>query len=222
MKKKLILIALTVVLTLGVALVITGCGGSDSDGGSSDGTTLTLWTHNNEDTWNESYQNIVDAYMEENPALMSEEGGADIYELWGGWGLDFAPAGVLAALPEDMQAEVKEECYPNTYGALEADGVIYGVPQEFNIECGGLIVNNNVMKEAGVEVPTTWDELKAAAEKGTVKDGKKIKVKGFDFVNWDGVMYLWTSMILSQGDNYLNEYVPVDFHDPLTGRQLPE
>ena len=104
-----------------------------------------------------------------------------------------------------MQAEVKDECYPNTYGALEADGVIYGIPQEFNIECGGLIVNNNVMKDAGVEVPTTWDELKAAAEKGTVKDGNKIKVKGFDFVNWDGVMYLWTSMILSQGENYLND-----------------
>ena len=70
MKKKLILVALTVVLTLGVALVITGCGGSDS--GSSDGTTLTLWTHNNEDTWNESYQNIVDAYMEENPDVATE------------------------------------------------------------------------------------------------------------------------------------------------------
>ena len=221
---KLILIALTVVLTLGIALVITGCGGSDS-GGSSDGTTLTLWTHNNEESWNASYQSIVDAYMEEHPdvtvniesfpydefeskvqtALMSKEGGADIYEMWGGWGVDFAPAGVLAPLPEDMQKEVKEECYPNTYGALEADGVIYGIPQEFNIECGGLVVNNNVMKDAGVEVPTTWDELKAAAEKGTVKDGDKIKVKGFDFVNWDGVMYLWTSMILSQGENYLNE-----------------
>ena len=61
MKKMLILIALTVVLTLGIALVITGCGGSDS-GGSSDGTTLTLWTHNNEESWNASYQSIVDAY----------------------------------------------------------------------------------------------------------------------------------------------------------------
>ena len=40
MKKKLILVALTVVLTLGVALVITGCGGSDE--GSSDANTLTL------------------------------------------------------------------------------------------------------------------------------------------------------------------------------------
>ena len=129
MKKKLILIALTVVLTLGIALVITGCGGSDS-GGSSDGTTLTLWTHNNEESWNASYQSIVDAYMEEHPdvtvniesfpydefeskvqtALMSKEGGADIYEMWGGWGVDFAPAGVLAPLPEDMQKEVKEEC----------------------------------------------------------------------------------------------------------------
>ena len=222
MKKRLLLIALCVIFTLGMTVTMTGCGGS---GGSSDESTLTFWTHNDEDTWNESYQSIVDAYMEQNPdvtinieafpydeyeskvqtALMSDEGGADIYELWGGWGVDYAPAGVLAPVPEDMQEEVLGDSYPSTYGSLMADDVLYGLPLEFNIECGGLIVNNNVMKDAGVTVPTTWDELTAAAQKGTTKDGNKMTVKGFDFVNWDGVMYLWTSMILSQGENYLNE-----------------
>lgn len=220
MKKRFLLVALTLILTIGVAVVITGCGKS-----SSNESTLTFWTHNDEDTWNESYQKIVDAYMEENPdvtiniesfpydeyeskvqtALMSNEGGADVYELWGGWAVDFAPAGVLEALPEDMQKEVTEESYPSTYGSLVSDDTLYGVPLEFNIECGGLIVNNNLLKSANVEVPTTWAELKEAAAAGTVKKDDKVKVKGFDFVNWDGVMYLWTSMILSQGDNYLND-----------------
>ncbi len=221
MSKKILAVVLALAMTLGMVCMMTGCGG----GSSSDEATLTIWTHNDEDSWNESYQSIVDAYMEEHPdvtiniesfpydeyeskvqtALMSKEGGADIYELWGGWGVDYAPSGALAQLPEDMEADVREKCYPNTYGALEADGVLFGIPMEYNIECGGLVVNNNLMKEAGVSVPTTWDELKAAAKKGTVTADGEVVVKGFDFVNWDGVMYLWTSMILSQGGNYLNE-----------------
>lgn len=214
------MIVLSLVLTLGIAVVVTGCGDS-----SSDDATLTIWTHNDEDTWNESYQAIVDSYMEKNPdvtiniesfpydefeskvqtALMSNEGGADIYELWGGWGVDFAPAGVLEAVPEDMQKEIVEGSYPNTYGALMSEGTLYGMPLEYNIECGGLILNNNLMKEKGIEVPKTWDEVVESAKKGTEMKGNNVSVKGFDFVNWDGVMYLWTSMILSQGDNYLND-----------------
>ncbi len=221
MSKKILAVVLALAMTLGMVCMMTGCGG----GSSSDEATLTIWTHNDEDSWNESYQSIVDAYMEEHPdvtiniesfpydeyeskvqtALMSKEGGADIYELWGGWGVDYAPSGALAQLPEDMEADVRENCYPNTYGALEADGVLFGIPMEYNIECGGLVVNNNLMKEAGVSVPETWDDLKAAAKKGTVTADGEVVVKGFDFVNWDGVMYLWTSMILSQGGNYLNE-----------------
>ncbi len=221
MSKKILAVVLVLAMTLGVVCTMTGCGG----GSSSDEATLTIWTHNDEDSWNESYQSIVDAYMEEHPdvkiniesfpydeyeskvqtALMSKEGGADIYELWGGWGVDYAPSGALQQLPEEMEAEVRDECYPNTYGALEADGVLYGIPMEYNIECGGLVVNKALMDEAGVKLPATWDELVAAAKKGTVTADGEVVVKGFDFVNWDGVMYLWTSMILSQGGSYLNE-----------------
>lgn len=223
MKRKIVAIAAVMALLAGLMTSLTACGGGSSS--KEDAKTLTLWTHNDEDSWNASYQNIVDAYMEANPdvtiniesfpydeyeskvqtALMSKDGGADIYELWGGWGVDYAPSGALAQLPEDMEEEVREECYENTYGALEADGKLYGIPMEYNIECGGLVVNNNVMKDAGAALPTTWDELKEQAKKGTKMDGDEIEIKGFDFVNWDGVMYLWTSMILSQGAEYLNE-----------------
>ncbi len=223
MKRKIVAIAAVMALLAGLMTSLTACGGGSSS--KEDAKTLTLWTHNDEDSWNESYQNIVDAYMEANPdvtiniesfpydeyeskvqtALMSKDGGADIYELWGGWGVDYAPSGALAQLPEDMEEEVREECYENTYGALEADGKLYGIPMEYNIECGGLVVNNNVMKDAGAALPTTWDELKEQAKKGTKIENDEVVIKGFDFVNWDGVMYLWTSMILSQGAEYLNE-----------------
>ena len=104
MSKKILAVVLALAMTLGMVCMMTSCGGSSS----SDEATLTIWTHNDEDSWNESYQSIVDAYMEEHPdvtiniesfpydeyeskvqtALMSKEGGADIYELWGGWGVD--------------------------------------------------------------------------------------------------------------------------------------
>ena len=224
MKRKIlsVLIALTMVATL--CFTMTACGDKESSGGDGD-KTLTVWIHNDEDSWTKSYESIADNYMKENEgvkinfesfpydeyetkiqtALMSDEGGADVYELWGGWGVDFAPSGALAQVPEDMEKEIRDEAYECTYGALENDGKLYGIPLEFNIECGGLVVNKNILNEAGVSVPKTWDELVDAAQKLTRTEGKEMTVKGFDFVNWDGVMYLFTSMILSQGGQYLND-----------------
>ena len=224
MKKKLLVLALTLAMVTGMTGMLASCGGG---GGSSeaDENTLVLWTHNDEDSWNESYQAIADAYMAENPdvkivieafpydeyetkiqtALMSDEGGADIYEMWGGWAVDFAPSGALAALPDDMAGEITGDAYESTYGTLEYEGKLYGIPLEFNIECGGLLVNNNLLKDAGLGAPTTWDEVVSDGVKGTVKGDGEVAVKGFDFVNWDGVMYLFTSMILSQGEQYMND-----------------
>lgn len=224
MKRKIISVLTALAMLATLCFAMTGCGdngGSDSDKSA----TLKIWIHNDEDSWTKSYETIAENYMKEHEnikiefesfpydeyetkiqtALMSDEGGADIYELWGGWGVDFAPSGALAQVPEDMEKEIREGAYECTYGALESDGKLYGMPMEFNIECGGLVVNKNVMKNAGIDVPKTWDELVDSAVKATKMDGKEMTIKGFDFVNWDGVMYLFTSMILSQGGQYLND-----------------
>ena len=63
--KKLIAIVSVIAMLAGLMTGLTACGSKSSDSG--DGTVLTFWTHNDEDTWNESYQGIVDAYMEEHP-----------------------------------------------------------------------------------------------------------------------------------------------------------
>lgn len=185
---------------------------------------LTMWGHQN-DPWNNAYRDAIAEFEKTNPeikinletfpydefeskvqtSLIDGEGGADIYELWGGWALDFAPTGALMEIPADFANKVKEETYAPTYGALLNDGKLYGVPLEFNIENGGMLVNKVLMEQMKLEVPTTWNDLKATAIKGTQHDGNVYQVKGFDFVNWDSVPYYFLSMILQQGSNYLNE-----------------
>ena len=239
--------ALSAGLVLAMTTALVGCGGKsykESNGGgeeSGDQITLTFWSHQ-EEAWDKSYQEIADAFMAENPdikinietfpyddyeskvqtSLISKEGGADIYELWGGWGLDYASTGALAQIPEEMQSEVEEDAYPSTYGALMYDGKLYGMPQEFNIECGGLLVNTTLLEENNFEVAKTLDELIDQAKKATVIEDDIYMVKGFDPLNWDGTMYLFTSMILSQGGQYLNEDGTVDFNTPEAKKAFEE
>lgn len=187
-------------------------------------TELVLWGHQ-EEAWNISYQKIADDFMAQNPdirikleffpyddfeskvqtSLMSKTSEADIYEIWGGWGLDYASTGALAAMPEEMNQEIRADAYPCTYGALDYNGNLYGMPMEFNIECGGLLVNNAILEANGLTLPTTWDEMIEGAKKATVQENGVYSVKGFDFVGWDGVPYTFASMIMSQGSNYLND-----------------
>ncbi len=223
---------LSLVLVLAFVLSVSACtptvpGTKDNPtGGTAGGANveLVIWGHQ-EESWNNSYRAIADAFMADNPdikikyeffpydefeskvqtSLISKSGGADIYEIWGGWGVDYASTGALAAMPDAMGDEIRNDAYPSTYGALEYDGKLYGMPMEFNIECGGLLVNNKLLAANGLTVPTTWDDLIAEAKKAVVTENGIMTTKGFDFVGWDGVPYLFTSMILSQGANYLNE-----------------
>lgn len=215
--KKLALIILSLVMLTS----LVGCSGSDTS--DSETIKLTFWGHQNE-AWNESYRQIGENFMAENPgieitfeffpydqfeskvqtSLISKEGGADIYEMWGGWGVDFASTGALAQMPETMAKDVIDNVYPSTIGALMFEGNLYGLPLEFNIENGGLLVNKQLLQDNNVNVPTTWDELVSVGSKLSKEEGGIMTQKGFDFVNWDSVPYLFLSMILSTGGEYLD------------------
>lgn len=215
--KKLALIILSLVMLTS----LVGCSGSDTN--DNETIKLTFWGHQNE-AWNESYRQIGESFMAENPgieitfeffpydqfeskvqtSLISKEGGADIYEMWGGWGVDFASTGALAKMPDTMAKDVIENVYPSTIGALMYEGNLYGLPLEFNIENGGLLVNKQLLQDNNVTVPTTWDELVSVGSKLSKEEGGIMTQKGFDFVNWDSVPYLFLSMILSTGGEYLD------------------
>ena len=59
-------------------------------------------------------------------------------------------------LPEEMAEKVREENYEPTYGALEYEDKMYGIPLEYNIEYGGMLVNDTLLKAKGLTVPKTW------------------------------------------------------------------
>lgn len=218
------ILACTLLITLLLGMTACQKSATPASGPAIPGTVeLTFWAH--QEAWNNSYKEIAAEFTALHPeitikfeffpfddyqakmqtSLISKTGGADIYELWGGWGIDYAQNGALAPMPEELAETVRNDCYPSTIGSLEYDGKLYGMPMEFNIESGGMLVNRHLLEQMGAEIPTTWDELIATAHGATVSNGGVLDVKGFDFVNWDSVMYLWLSMILSRGGTYLNE-----------------
>lgn len=223
-----------------LALSLVACG-SKSSSGSNDKIKLVFWGHINE-PWNHGYQEIAKKFTEQNPdieiefeffpydqfeskvqtSLMSNSGGADIYELWGGWAIDFAPTGSLAQVSDDIQSKVFENYYEPTFGALTHDGKLYGLPLEFNIEYGAMLINDKLMEDKALEIPTTWADLRETAKKATTSENGSITIKGFDFVNWDSVVYTYLAMIMSQGANYMNEDGTFNFTSPEAIKAMQE
>ena len=236
--KKIVGLFLSFVMMLGVV----ACGDNKSNSDASDEqTTLTFWGHQNE-AWNEAYREVAKKFEEENEnikinfeffpydqfeskvqtSLMSDGDGADIYELWGGWGIDFAPTGALAPITKDIQENIEANYYEPTYGSLMHEGALYGFPLEFNIEYGGMLINDTLMNEYGLKAPTTWEELRATALDATKMEGNTYITKGFDFVNWDSVPYIFSSMIMTQGASYMNEDGTFNFQTPEAKKALQE
>ena len=224
---------MTLLLALLMVLALVGCsskgGETETDSGTEE---LVFWAHT-ENAWLESYQAVIDAFEAENPgikirledfpydefetktltSLASKEGGADIYELWGGWGVDYSSTGAFAAMPDALATEIINDSYPSTIGALQYNGKLYGMPFEFNIEYGAMLVNNELLAEAGLKPATTWSEWMEQGRKLTKEENGVLTRKGIDFMNADGLAYTYTAMMLQSGVNYLNEDGTFNFNN---------
>ncbi len=224
MKRKVLCLLLALLM---LSSLLTGCqNGKSSNDKAADGKTVTLkyWTHL-ETPWNISNDKLIAAFEEEFPdikidveafpyddfeqkvqtSLLSKSGGADIYELWGGWAYEFAPTGVFSAVPDELINDLLNDCYEPVLGAFEHDGAYYGVPMEFNAEYGGLLVNKLYFDEHNLSYPGTWDEMITLATKHSVSKGDIFDMRGFDFISFDSLPYTWLSMILSSGGTYLED-----------------
>ncbi|MCL1982014.1 MAG: extracellular solute-binding protein [Clostridiales bacterium] len=228
--KKILSITLAALLVMSL---FAGCGGSGSGGGDTQGggaqggdaqgdITLTLWSHI--EFWNDAQDKIIQEFEAANPgikvkresfpyddfesktqtSLLSKSGGADIYNLWGGWAVDFASTGAFSPVPDDFVAELKADSYEPVLGAFEYEGNYYGVPLEFNIEYGGMLVSIPKFDELGLSYPKTWDEMIRIARENSESRGVNFELRGFDFPAWDALTYIWLSMILSSGGQYMD------------------
>ncbi|MBW7455313.1 ABC transporter substrate-binding protein [Paenibacillus sepulcri] len=240
--KRIIGGCLTVLL---VCMCVWGCAGSGSGtndsptangGGSEEGAAaktvqLTYWMHQN-DAFVPANKKLVADFEKANPDISikvevfpyddyvqkirtSYIGNAapDVAQVFGTWVTPLAKAGLLAEVPNG--GDLLANYYPAATGAYTVDGKLYGVPQEFNLGNGGILVNTDYMQKAGVQVPATWSELVDAARKMTEYDANnEIKVRGFDFVSSDSITFLFLSMILQQGATYWTDDDMINFSTP--------
>lgn len=230
-------LAAGLVAVMGVSL-LAGCGGSGTEKKegtkkSGDKTVIRFWCHTN-DAWTKSYKEVIAKFEEANPeytveisdypysdyaqkvqtSLMSDSEGADVYEMWGGWALDFASTGALSALPDDLTKTVEENYYAPPVGAYRHDGVYYGIPIEYNLEYGGMVVNKKIFEENNLTYPTTWQELKDVSSKVAKKENGVITMRGFDFVDEDAMINNYFAMILQQGGTILDENNDIHLDTP--------
>lgn len=226
--KKTIAIVLTLLLLTSLFAACGSGGGAQAPAGNTAANntaaskaTVQFWGHVNE-AWNLSHKGIIEKFnasqsdIEVVPtffpyddfeakiqtSLMSGGSGADIYEIWGGWGLDFVASDALSPVPDALISDLINDCYEPVLGAFKGGDKYYGVPVEFNIEYGAMLVNKPEFERLGIAYPTTWDEIINVARETTVRNGELVEMRGIDFTTDDTLTTTFLSMILSQGGEY--------------------
>lgn len=129
----------------------------------------------------------------------------DIIEMFGSWVCSYADR--LAEIPENVITynEAKELYYKAPLDGYYCGGKLYGLPHEFNIENGGVMVNPAMFKEAGLNYPPQWQtmqDLLTDAQKLVKKDGDTMTVSGFHFISGDGLAFQLLAGILQRGGEY--------------------
>ncbi|WP_078381316.1 ABC transporter substrate-binding protein [Sutcliffiella halmapala] len=179
------------VTTMLVGGILSGCAGGSkgsSDGGSSgDSVEITLagWGGNPSET--RLLKEALDAFEEKHPNIsVKHEVISDQYmdvmktRLIGGEAPDVfyldafeAPALIETGVLEPLDDYVTDEFDVDDFEtplleAFQKDGVTYGFPKDYSTLA--LFYNKKLFEEAGVEVPSTWDELREVS-KVLTKDG---------------------------------------------------
>lgn len=93
---------------------------------------------------------------------------------------DLAAAGALAAVPDGTLTD-PDDIYPSLREAFTFDGTWYCPPKDFSTL--GLVYDPAALEAAGLEVPTTWEELAAAAEALTT-DTQAGLAMGVEYPRW--------------------------------------
>ena len=179
----------TVAVVTATGLVLAGCGGGTSPSGGPVQLELAIVASGDTPTayeeqikrFNESQDGIElslrtfasgEAY---NQALTGQvAGGAapDVFLLDTGQQLrEYAEADVILPLDELIESAGVDtsEFDASLVDASTVDGALYAVPKDYSTTA--LFYRKSLLEQAGVEPPTTWDELRSAAQTLTV-DGR--------------------------------------------------
>ncbi|MFB5760935.1 ABC transporter substrate-binding protein [Paenibacillus medicaginis] len=225
-----------IIMAVCVVFAAAGCGGPSTSG--SDTTAdpqgkvkLVFWSHQEDGIVN-AYKKLIAKYQDAHPdvtieyqtfpydvynqklkASFSAKQPPDIAEFFGTWVPEYSKNNLLVEIPDSEN--VKKAYYDAPLGGYMRDNKLYGLPLEYNIENGGMLIHPQMLKQQGFDQPpSTWNELVDYAQKLTVREGDVIKVKGFDFVSTDNITFTFLSLILQQGASFWGEGGHVNFNTP--------
>ncbi|MFH8367402.1 extracellular solute-binding protein [Streptomyces sp. NPDC018031] len=181
-------------LVAALALAATACGDSDDSAESKSpgeiSGTVTYWDTSN-DAEKATYKQLAEDFTKEYPKVKVKyvnvpfgealnkfknaagsggSGAPDVLRAEVAWTQDLANIGYLAPLDGTPALENRLDYLPQAMASTQFKGKTYGVPQV--IDTMGLFYNKKMLKDAGVEPPTSLTELKAAAKKIKEKTGK--------------------------------------------------
>ena len=218
MKRKVISALLVAAMSL---TMLAGCGGSDkNEGAASDDGTITLKVFSNlPDRKNGQglvEQTIIDEYMKENENVKIEvealdeeayktkfkaysmEGMPDVVSIWGQPSFldEVVDAGVLAELNEADYADYK--FIEGSLNGFTYDGKLYGLPRNTDVAC--IYYNEKIFKDNNWEIPKTYDELLALADKINAAGIVPMAMDGGD--GWPMAVYLSDVLYKLTGQDY--------------------
>lgn len=219
MKRKIISTLLAAVMAVSM---LAGCGSENgkNEEAKSDAGTVTLKVFSNlPDRKNGQglvEQMIIDEYMKENPNVKIEvealdeeayktkfkaysmEGMPDVVSIWGQPSFldEVVEAGVLAELNVADYAD-----YKFIEGSLDGftyDDKLYGLPRNTDVAC--IYYNEKMFKDNGWEIPKTYDELLALADKINAAGIIPMAMDGGD--GWPMAVYLSDVLYKLTGQDY--------------------
>lgn len=136
------------------------------------------------DAFNKTHPNIQVKYVVVQDMLTkfltaSTSGQAPDIMFWDRWRTSlYGPKNVLQPIDEFMAQDnvSRDDFYSEALKEMTYDGKLYGLP--ITVDARALFYNKKLLDEAGVQPPTTWAELEAAAQKLTKWEGDKLVTAG--------------------------------------------
>jgi multiple sugar transport system substrate-binding protein len=169
-----------VVATAAIAsLALSSCGFSDSSSGGDDANSIDLLVPSYSDGTQGLWEDVIAGFEEENPDItvnlevqswdnlndvvttkVQGDKAPDIMN--GGPFAGFAADDLLYPVDEVVSADTAADFQPSFVESASVGDTQYGLPLIASSRT--LFVNNDLLAQAGVEAPTTWDELLAAGK----------------------------------------------------------
>lgn len=196
-------------LMLAGATLLSGCGSSNtaSNGGASGKQAVTMWGSWSGDQidqinkmtkkFNESQSQYEVTYVAQEQVeqkLLTAIAGGQVPDLvmWDRYQTAlYAPKGAIQSIDEfvDKDGIDLNSFYPQAITEMKSGDKLYGLP--LLVDVRSLAYNIDMFKEAGVNPPTTWDELLETAKKLTVKDNSGKLLKSGFLLNDPGLFNMW-------------------------------